>query len=80
MERRVDVTGAGTVSPLGVGTEASWKGCIDGVSGVGPITKFDSEGFAELHSDLSVYYGAADTVVALGITTVSEMLAAAKAG
>ena len=46
MERRVVVTGAGIVSPLGIGTEESWKACIEGVPGVGAITKFDCEGFA----------------------------------
>jgi 3-oxoacyl-[acyl-carrier-protein] synthase II len=46
MERRVVVTGVGIVSPLGIGTEETWKACVAGVSGVCPITKFDTEGFA----------------------------------
>ena len=46
MERRVVVTGIGIVSPLGIGTEATWKASLEGVSGVCPITKFDCEGFA----------------------------------
>ena len=46
MQRRVVVTGIGIVSPLGVGTEESWRGCVEGVAGVCPITKFDCEGFA----------------------------------
>ena len=42
MARRVVVTGVGLVSPLGVGTEATWEGLIAGRSGVGPITRFDA--------------------------------------
>ncbi|MEC8944316.1 MAG: beta-ketoacyl synthase N-terminal-like domain-containing protein, partial [Acidobacteriota bacterium] len=45
MDRRVVVTGVGIVSPLGVGTQESWKECLAGTSGVSPITKFDCEGF-----------------------------------
>ncbi|MHB8765911.1 MAG: beta-ketoacyl-ACP synthase II [Deferrisomatales bacterium] len=41
-ERRVVVTGLGALTPLGIGAEASWKACTAGVSGVGPITKFDA--------------------------------------
>jgi 3-oxoacyl-[acyl-carrier-protein] synthase II len=40
--RRVVVTGMGMVSPLGIGVDASWKGVLDGRSGVGPITHFDA--------------------------------------
>jgi 3-oxoacyl-[acyl-carrier-protein] synthase II len=46
MGRRVVVTGVGIVSPLGVGTEETWKECIAGTPGISPITKFDCEGFA----------------------------------
>jgi len=42
MTRRVVVTGVGLISPLGVGTEATWDGLISGRSGVGPITRFDA--------------------------------------
>src|SRR5919109_4216903 len=37
----VVITGMGTVNPLGLSVEESWKNAINGVSGVGPITLFD---------------------------------------
>jgi beta-ketoacyl-acyl-carrier-protein synthase II len=39
---RVVITGMGTVNPLGLSVEESWRNAINGVSGVGPITLFDS--------------------------------------
>ena len=46
MPRRVVVTGLGLISPLGIGTEATWEGLVAGRSGAGPITKFDTDGFS----------------------------------
>ena len=43
--RRVVVTGIGMISPLGIGNEATWQGLVEGRSGVGMITKFDTTGF-----------------------------------
>lgn len=40
-KRRVVVTGLGTVTPLGIGVEKTWKGLISGESGVKNITRFD---------------------------------------
>jgi 3-oxoacyl-[acyl-carrier-protein] synthase II len=45
MKRRVVVTGMGMVTPLGIGTEASWRTLCRGKSGVGPVTHFDASQF-----------------------------------
>ena len=50
MQRRVVVTGIGLCTPLGLGREASWKACIAGQSGIGPITHFD-------HSQFTTHFG-----------------------
>jgi len=42
---RVVITGMGTVNALGLTVQESWKNVINGVSGVGPITLFDSSSF-----------------------------------
>src|SRR5574341_39319 len=42
---RVVVTGYGMVSPLGLSASASWKGIVEGQSGIGPITLFDVTDF-----------------------------------
>jgi len=42
MERRTVVTGIGVVSSLGRGREAFWQGLMNGISGIGEVTAFDT--------------------------------------
>lgn len=42
MERRVVISGLGMVSPLGIGNQENWDGLIQGRSGIGPVTRFDT--------------------------------------
>lgn len=44
--RRVVVTGMGIVSPIGSTVERVWESLMSGRSGLGPITRFDPDGFA----------------------------------
>jgi len=45
LKRRVVVTGVGLVIPAGIGTESAWKNICEGRSGIGPLTRFDPNGF-----------------------------------
>ncbi len=45
MKRRVVITGIGMVSPLGVGNDANWSALMEGRSGIGAITRFDTSTF-----------------------------------
>ena len=43
--KRVVVTGLGAITPLGKTVEESWTNLVNGVSGSGPITRFDATKF-----------------------------------
>ena len=43
--KRVVITGLGALSPLGNNVAETWKNAVDGKSGAGPITHFDSSLF-----------------------------------
>ncbi len=42
MQDRIVITGMGTVNPLGLNVTGTWNSLVEGVSGVAPITLFDS--------------------------------------
>ena len=44
-KRRVVVTGIGAVSPVGNSAEESWEAVVAGKSGIGPLTRLDSDQF-----------------------------------
>ncbi|MFV0370413.1 MAG: beta-ketoacyl-ACP synthase II [Azonexus sp.] len=43
--RRVVITGLGLISPVGNTVEEGWKNIVAGVSGIAPITRFDTSTF-----------------------------------
>ena len=45
MSERVVVTGLGAISPLGLSADESWQNAIEGKSGLGPITLFDTSDY-----------------------------------
>ena len=83
---RVVITGMGTVNPLGLTVAETWQKVTAGVSGVGPITLFDSSGLgvhfaAEVkHFDPATYMDAKearrrDRVQQMGVAAAKEALA-----
>jgi len=45
-DKRAVITGIGVVTPIGTGVDEFWRALTAGQSGVGPITLFDTTGFA----------------------------------
>jgi len=44
--RRVVVTGLGALAPVGNDVDAFWEALVNGHSGIGPITHFDTKDHA----------------------------------
>jgi len=42
VKRRVVITGVGLVTAVGIGSQETWEALIQGIGGVGPITRFDT--------------------------------------
>ncbi|SFH58021.1 beta-ketoacyl-[acyl-carrier-protein] synthase family protein [Planctomicrobium piriforme] len=45
MNRRVVITGLGCVTPVGHDPKTAWKAVCEGQSGIGPISRFNAQGF-----------------------------------
>ncbi len=45
MAEKIVITGLGTVNPLGNSVDETWKNIVNGVSGLGPLTLFDTSDF-----------------------------------
>ncbi|MGN1386940.1 MAG: beta-ketoacyl-ACP synthase II [Bacillus sp. (in: firmicutes)] len=45
MKRRVVVTGIGAVTPLGNDADTTWKGILQGQSGIGPLTRVNPDDY-----------------------------------
>ncbi len=43
--KRVVVTGLGSLTPIGNDVTTTWRSMLDGISGAGPITRFDASDF-----------------------------------
>lgn len=61
-ERRVVVTGMGAICALGNDVNAVWEAAIAGRSGIGPITRFDPEGYETRFAGEVKDFNAADAV------------------
>ncbi len=43
--KRVVITGLGAITPIGLGKEGFWTSLVQGKSGIGPVTRFDTKDF-----------------------------------
>ena len=46
MANRVVITGLGVISPVGTGLESFWNALINGVSGIGQVSRFDADAYS----------------------------------
>ena len=44
--KRVVITGLGVITPLGQGIGTFWENLLAGQCGIGPVTAYDTEGYA----------------------------------
>ncbi len=58
--KRVVVTGLGAITPIGKDVQATWTNALEGVSGAGPITRFDASKFKTQFACEVKDYNAAD--------------------
>ncbi|MCG7542861.1 beta-ketoacyl-ACP synthase II [Pseudoalteromonas sp. MM17-2] len=59
-KRRVVVTGLGMLTPLGNDVASTWQGLLNGQSGIGPITHFDTTDFGTKFAGLIKDFDATD--------------------
>jgi 3-oxoacyl-[acyl-carrier-protein] synthase II len=45
MPEKIVITGMGTVNPLGLSVDETWRKAIEGTSGIGPLTLFDAQDY-----------------------------------
>ncbi|MFL7893466.1 MAG: beta-ketoacyl-ACP synthase II [Anaerolineales bacterium] len=45
MPEKIVITGMGTVNPLGLSVNETWRNAIKGISGIGPLTLFDAQDY-----------------------------------
>ncbi len=63
MNRRVVITGIGTISALGQGLDTLWDACLNGQSGIGTITRFDpSEYKSHIAAEVDIDFDGGDRV------------------
>ncbi|MEO8164946.1 MAG: beta-ketoacyl-[acyl-carrier-protein] synthase family protein, partial [Betaproteobacteria bacterium] len=62
MNRRIVVTGIGLVTPIGVGRAEFWNNLLEGRSGIGPVSSFDTSNY-RVHRGGEVLGFCADTFI-----------------
>ncbi len=62
MFKRVVITGIGVVTPVGNNLEDFWVNLTGGISGVGPITRFDTTGYSSKIASEVKSFNAADFI------------------
>ena len=89
MKKRVVITGLGAVSPIGNDVTSMWQGMMNGVNGIGPITRYDvSQQKVKIAAEVKAFdpsqymdertASKLDRVIVLGIVAASEAYKDAK--